>query len=58
MSIIALMTFAPAVPLTLVAKHKDGNEDRIPRNHTFNVGQIGWFKAGSALNLMGSKSSS
>jgi aconitate hydratase len=57
-SITGLTTFAPGVPLTLVVKHKDGSEDSIPLNHTFNAGQIGWFKAGSALNLMGSRSAS
>ena len=39
--------------VTMVAKHKDGSEDKIPLTHTFNQGQIEWFKAGSALNLMG-----
>ena len=28
---------------------------RIPLAHSFNQGQIAWFKAGSALNLMASK---
>jgi aconitate hydratase len=54
-SILGLTTFTPGVPLTMVAKHKDGSEDRITLNHTFNEGQIAWFKAGSALNLMGQK---
>ncbi|WP_275976450.1 aconitate hydratase [Geothrix alkalitolerans] len=48
-----LTAFAPGQPLTLVASHADGTEDRITLNHTFNEGQIAWFKAGSALNLMG-----
>lgn len=39
--------------VTMIAKHKDGSEDKIPLTHTFNQGQIEWFKAGSALNLMG-----
>jgi aconitate hydratase len=39
----------------MVAKHADGTEDRITLNHTNNAQQIGWFKAGSALNLMGQK---
>lgn len=55
LSILGLATFAPGQPLTLVAKHPDGREDRIPLNHTLNAGQIAWFKAGSALNLMGAK---
>ncbi|WFD35757.1 aconitate hydratase [Malassezia cuniculi] len=45
-------TIAPGSTITLVAKHKDGSEDRIPLVHTFNDNQIKWFKAGSALNLM------
>jgi aconitate hydratase len=55
LSILGLATFAPGVPITLVARHEDGREDRISLNHTFNAGQIAWFKAGSALNLMGGK---
>ncbi|HEY3270927.1 MAG TPA: aconitate hydratase [Geothrix sp.] len=54
-AIQGLTTFAPGKPLTLVATHADGREDRITLNHTFNAGQIAWFKAGSALNLMGGK---
>ncbi len=54
-SILGLTDFQPGVPLTMVAKHKDGSEDRITLNHTYNAQQIGWFKAGSALNLMGQK---
>lgn len=41
--------------VTMVAKHKDGSVDKIPLSHSFNAGQIEWFKAGSALNLMGKK---
>jgi aconitate hydratase len=55
LSITGLTAFKPGVPLTLIAKHKDGSEDKITLNHTFNQGQIEWFKAGSALNLMGAK---
>ena len=47
--------FAPGSEVTLVAKHKDGSEDRIPLAHSYNEGQIEWFKAGSALNLMAAK---
>jgi aconitate hydratase len=52
-SLLGLTDFQPGVPLTMVAKHADGSEDRIVLNHTYNEQQIGWFKAGSALNLMG-----
>ena len=47
-----LVDFAPGKPLTIVAKHADGSEDSILANHTYNAGQIEWFKAGSALNLI------
>jgi len=32
--------------------HADGSKDVIEANHTYNAQQIGWFKAGSALNLI------
>ncbi|KDQ11211.1 hypothetical protein BOTBODRAFT_35511 [Botryobasidium botryosum FD-172 SS1] len=51
-----LESFAPGKNLTLIAKHEDGSHDTISLAHTFNEGQIEWFKAGSALNLMASKS--
>jgi len=50
--IIDLTGFAPDKQLTLVLNHKDGSKDTIKVNHTYNAGQIEWFKAGSALNLM------
>ncbi|HEX8530674.1 MAG TPA: aconitase family protein, partial [Cytophagales bacterium] len=53
--IVGLTTFAPGVQLTVVLNHKDGSKDMIPVNHTYNEGQIEWFKAGSALNLIGQK---
>ncbi|HBK70961.1 MAG TPA: aconitate hydratase [Flavobacteriaceae bacterium] len=49
---IDLIDFAPAKPLTLVINHADGTSDMINLNHTYNVGQIAWFKEGSALNLI------
>lgn len=47
-----LKDFAPGKQLTLVANHADGSSDTIMTNHTYNASQIGWFKAGSALNLI------
>lgn len=44
--------FAPAHPLQLEFVHSDGTKDLILVNHTYNEQQIGWFKAGSALNLI------
>jgi aconitate hydratase len=51
--ITGLENFTPGVPLTLVLNHKDGKKEEIKVNHTYNEGQIAWFKAGSALNLIG-----
>ncbi len=47
-----LVDFAPGVPLTLEFVHSDGTSDVIVANHTYNESQIGWFVAGSALNLI------
>jgi aconitate hydratase len=51
--VIGLTEFAPEKPLTLVLHHSDGTQEKISVNHTYNKNQIEWFKAGSALNLMG-----
>jgi aconitate hydratase len=53
--IVGLTTFSPDKPLTLVLHHKDGSQESFSVNHTYNAGQIEWFKAGSALNLMAKK---
>ncbi|MFN3839672.1 MAG: aconitate hydratase [Cyclobacteriaceae bacterium] len=50
--IVDLTSFSPDKPLTLVLNHKDGTSHTIKANHSYNAGQIEWFKAGSALNLM------
>ena len=52
--IVGLTSFAPEKPLSLVLNHGDGSRDTISVNHTYNAPQIEWFKAGSALNKMGS----
>jgi aconitate hydratase len=52
LSIRGLAQFQPGKPLTLVVKHEDGSSFETPLNHTFSEEQIGWFKAGSALNSL------
>ena len=47
-----LDSFAPGKQLTLEVVHEDGSKDVIKLNHTYNTGQIEWFKEGSALNLI------
>jgi len=50
--IVGLTAFAPGKPLTMVLHHQDGKQDQITLNHTYNQQQIGWFKAGGALNVI------
>jgi aconitate hydratase len=45
-----LETFAPNKNLTIVLRHADGTKDSFEVKHTYNEQQIGWFRAGSALN--------
>ncbi|AZI70209.1 aconitate hydratase [Cloacibacterium normanense] len=47
-----LDSFAPNTPLQILITHADGTTDTILANHTYNEQQIGWFRAGSALNLI------
>ena len=47
-----LVDFAPGKPLSIEFAHEDGSKDIILANHTYNESQIGWFVAGSALNLI------
>ncbi|CDH56073.1 aconitate hydratase [Lichtheimia corymbifera JMRC:FSU:9682] len=54
--ILGLTDFQEGKPLTMRLHHQDGSSEDITLNHTFNEGQIAWFKAGSALNLMREKS--
>ncbi|HJF07263.1 MAG TPA: aconitate hydratase [Phocaeicola coprocola] len=49
-SIVGLNSFAPGKPLQVIVKHENGTEDMFLASHTYNEMQIGWFKAGCALN--------
>lgn len=46
--------FQPGKSLIARLHKKNGKVVDIKVNHSFNEGQIAWFKAGSALNLMAS----
>ncbi|MDD5361840.1 MAG: aconitate hydratase [Ignavibacteria bacterium] len=50
-----LNNFEPGKKLIMAVKHTDGCISEISLNHTFNEQQIGWFKSGSALNLIAGK---
>ncbi|KAA8496850.1 Aconitate hydratase, mitochondrial [Porphyridium purpureum] len=49
-SIVGLSEFAEGKPLTAHVKKTDGTVISIQLTHSYNTEQIGWFKAGSALN--------
>ncbi|MEE2764914.1 MAG: aconitate hydratase [Candidatus Neomarinimicrobiota bacterium] len=48
--------FAPEKPIKVKIIHNDGSVDQIQCHHSYNESQIDWFRAGSALNLIRSKS--
>jgi aconitate hydratase len=52
-----LTEFAPGRPLEIVLHHTNGSQDEFMVNHTYNQGQIEWFKAGAALNIIRMKES-
>ncbi|ALC45676.1 CG4706 [Drosophila busckii] len=51
LSLLNLAQMAPGKPIDCEIKN-NGSSDKIQLNHSFNVEQIEWFKAGSALNRM------
>jgi aconitate hydratase len=51
-SITGLAKLEPETPLDVILTHADGSTEQFKVNHTLNAEQIGWFRAGSALNLL------
>jgi aconitate hydratase len=49
-SIVGLGSFAPGRSLMAILQHEDGTQESFEVLHTYNEQQIGWFRAGSALN--------
>ena len=50
LSVVGLKDFAPGRNLKVVLHHEDGSKESFEVQHTYNEQQIGWFRAGSALN--------
>ena len=50
--IVGLADLAPDVPVTVRVNHADGSTDEFSVTHTLSPEQIGWFRAGSALNII------
>ena len=51
--LLGLESFAPGKPFTLRLEHTDGTVTDMSLSHTYNEQQWSWFKAGSALNVIG-----
>ncbi len=49
---VDIADFAPGKPLTIEVVHADGSKDTVLANHTYNEAQIGWYREGSALNVI------
>ncbi len=47
-----LQSLAPGKPVSVTIHKADGKESAIQANHSLTELQIGWFKAGSALNAL------
>ena len=50
--LINLNEFSVGKALKIKITHSNGSNDIIICNHTYNISQIEWFRAGSALNLI------
>jgi len=55
--VLGLAELAPGKPVTVVAHHVDGSSDEFQTTHTMSEEHIGWFRAGSALNVLRQQSS-
>jgi len=53
--ITGLAQLTPGKPVEMTIHHADGSTEKVELKHTMTGEQIGWFKAGSALNLIREK---
>jgi aconitate hydratase len=53
-SLVGLAELAPGVPVQCLVRHADGLVETLGLNHSFSADQVKWFRAGGALNLVGS----
>ncbi len=52
-SLLGLARLAPGRSVRAVLEHADGSREALDLRHSLSEGQIAWFRAGSALNLIG-----
>ena len=55
LSVVGLEDFTPETTLQVRILHSDGQTETFSVCHTYNQQQIGWLKAGSALNSLSGK---
>lgn len=55
LSLLDLKNLQEGKPVKCIIHHSNGTDDEILLKHSYNISQIEWFKAGSALNLMRTK---
>lgn len=53
-SLTGLSEMAPGRPVRCVLDHSDDTADTINLSHSYSDSQLGWFRAGSALNVLSS----
>ena len=51
-SVVGLGNLAPGKSVTVMLKKRDGRSLEIGMNHSLTAEQVGWFRAGSALNAL------
>jgi len=52
LSLLELDELEPHKQVKCILLHKDGSQDQLLLDHSYNQSQIEWFKAGSALNVL------
>jgi len=52
LDVVGLAELAPGRSVTVVLHHADGSHHEIETTHTMSEEHIGWFRAGSALNVL------
>lgn len=57
-SLVELKNMEPQQPLKCIITHENDSKEEIKLLHSYNKFQIGWFQAGSALNILRSKQAS
>lgn len=50
--LVGLAALAPGRPVKCIVHHADGTRATLSLAHSFSAAQLGWFRAGSALNAM------